>query len=108
MPDPAYSILEHAVDSLRLAAWLRLNRQRLLERRLQPDGRIIYIFEKSAESEDLISLWRAKSETEIRLARFSAIVSFEIRKAINMRREHGMTPRLTRLFHDDDRDPDAA
>ena len=71
-----------------------LNRQRLLERRLEATGKISYVFERSAETDDLIERWDSKSAEEIVLARFSAIVSYEIQWAVRIRRAAGLRPRF--------------
>lgn len=82
------------VERLTLAAWLRLNGQELLERRLRDDGRMVYVFKHSADINRLITRWDEKSDHEVSLARFSRIVSFEIKKAVHMRRAAGLPTRL--------------
>jgi hypothetical protein len=82
------------VDRLTLAAWLRLNGQELVERRLQGDGKIVYLFKRSADTSRLITQWEEKAPREVALARFSRIVSFEIKKAVHMRRSAGLPTRL--------------
>jgi hypothetical protein len=82
------------IDRLLLAAWLRLNDQELLGRRLLDDGKMIYVFRHSSDMTHLIEQWDRKTPREAILARFSRIVSFEIRKAVNMRRAAGMPLRI--------------
>lgn len=82
------------VDRLQLAAWLQLNRQKLLERRLQSDGRVIYSFERSEEIDGFIKQWEDKTVRETTLARFSRIVSAEIQWAVRTRRAAGLPTRI--------------
>jgi hypothetical protein len=82
------------IDRLALAAWLRMNGEELLERRLEDDARMIYVFRRSPDTRRLIKQWEEKTPREAALAKFSRIVSFEIRKAIHMRRAAGLSPRL--------------
>ena len=86
---------EVQIERLRLACWMLLNGERLIGRRLQSDGTIVYLFERTAKSDSLIRQWEAKTPREADLARFSNIVSFEIRKAIRMRRAAGLPTRIT-------------
>lgn len=82
------------IKALSMAAWFRLNGQMLLDRHLLPDGDIVYLFKRSEVSDYLAQRWEQKASTERALAKFSRIVSFEIRKAIAMRRSLGISPRL--------------
>lgn len=83
------------VERLGLAAWMKLNGQRLIGRNLQFDGRIIYVFEWSPQFEELAQRWNSKTGRERKLVRFSRIVSFEIRQAVKMRRAAGLSTRIT-------------
>lgn len=83
------------VDYLKLAAWLRLNDQKLVNRELLSDGRVAYYFLKTGESDHLVRRWWAREEEQTRLSRFASIVSFEIRAAIKLKRAHGMPKRLS-------------
>jgi len=82
------------VDTLKLAAWLRLNGIRLLSRSMLPDGHICYYFEPSQNLAPLIAKWHEKAEVHRQLSRFASLVSFEIRTAIKLRRAHGLPTRL--------------
>lgn len=82
------------VNGLTTAAWLRLNGEFLIDRRMDADGLIVYVFRRSDRVESLINQWASKSEEQRALMSFSRIVSFEIRKAIGMRRSLGLPPRL--------------
>lgn len=82
------------VDRLLLAAWLQLNGQSLVERRLRNDAKIIYTFDTTDEVQRLIKRWDEKTEREMVMARFSRIVSFEIQKAVRMRRAAGVSTRI--------------
>ncbi len=90
------------IENLKLAAWLRLNRQRLLRRDLQVDGKVAYCFAASPDMYPLIVQWETKSDHELALSRFASLVSFEIRKALKLRRAHGVRGRLTSLDVDSD------
>lgn len=94
MLDPLDPRETMSVERLKLAAWLILNGQRLLERRLKPDGTVTYVFRRSDDVELLVARWDQKTTAEDVLSKFSSIVSFEIRKAIRMRREAGISTRL--------------
>ena len=83
------------IERLRLAAWMRLNGQRLLARHLEGDGRVIYLFERSQITDELMRQWEEKAPRTLLLSRFSSIVSFEIQKAVRMRRAAGLPTRLT-------------
>lgn len=83
-----------SIERLRLAAWLQLNGERLLERHLQDDGKIIYRFRRSDKIDKLVKQWDHKSCHELVLSRFSGIVSFEIQKAVRMRRAAGLPTRI--------------
>ena len=82
------------IERLRLAAWMQLNGQELLERLMQADGKVIYIFRRSDNTESLVRQWDEKTPHEIVLARFSSIVSFEIQTAVRMRRAAGISTRI--------------
>jgi hypothetical protein len=82
------------VENLKLAAWLRLNGARLLQRSLRPDQRIAYLFAASPDVDKLIARWHEKSEGEVTLSRFASLVSYEIRTALKMRRSSGLPLRL--------------
>lgn len=82
------------IERLRLAAWMQFNGQQLLERRLSEGGRVIYVFKRSAETETLVQKWDDKTASELALSKYSNIVSFEIQKAVRMRRAAGMSTRL--------------
>lgn len=82
------------VERLRLAAWLKLNGQKLLERQLQVDGKIIYIFVRTQHTDSLISQWEEKTPHGVILTQFSSIVSFEIQTAVRMRRAAGLSTRI--------------
>ncbi len=74
------------VDRLHLAAWLRLNKQRLISREWLPDGRFAYYFEPSSISASLIEKWSEGAAEIQRLSSFARIVSSEIRTAVTQRR----------------------
>jgi hypothetical protein len=74
------------VDQLQLAAWLRLNKLKLVRRDLLPDGRIAYYFQPSANAEQLISYWSARGTETARLSAFARIVSYEVGRASRLRR----------------------
>jgi len=82
------------VERLRLAVWLRFNGERLVERRLEPDGAIKYLFEPSGTIAALTERWEQKTQREIDLSRFSKVVSFEIQTAVRLRRAAGLPTRL--------------
>ena len=82
------------VERLRLAAWLQLNGQDLIDRSLRDDAKIIYTFRRSDKIDSLIKQWDEKTTREIVLARFSRIVSFEIQLAVRMRRAAGLPTRI--------------
>lgn len=82
------------IDRLQLAAWLQLNGQVLIERRLRDDARIVYSFKRSDGIQELIAKWDAKTSHEVTLAHFSRIVSFEIQTAVRMRRAAGLPTRI--------------
>jgi len=92
LEDSAENVL--VVTRLKLAAWLRFKQQRLLRRVVTGDGNFVYVFERTPETDDLIQRWDDKTPFEIALSQFSAIVSFEIRTAIRLRRQVGITSRL--------------
>lgn len=85
------------VKALSMAAWFRLNGETLVDRRLLGDGDIVYLFRRSPLSLELADRWERKQTAERTLAKFSRIVSFEIRKAIAMRRSMRISPRLRRM-----------
>ena len=77
------------IDRLRLASWLYINHQRLVERKLDPQGQhITYCFEASNETASLVEQWIQKRGLVdlATLAKFSNAVSFEIRVAARLRR----------------------
>jgi hypothetical protein len=100
MPEVDATLETAEVGTLKLAAWLRLNGQKLLERRLKPDGMIVYVFKSSDQIGDLIQEWSCKSEGHVRMSRYSSIVSFEIRKAVRIRREHGFPLESCRVLQE--------
>jgi hypothetical protein len=68
------------IDRLRLAAWLYINHQRLVERKLDPQGqRISYCFEVSDQTASLVDQWIEKRGLVdlATLAKFSSAVSFD-------------------------------
>lgn len=76
------------VDRLKLAAWLYINDQRLVDRRLDAlRQHILYYFEDSEVVESLVQQWvEKKGLVDLHtLASFSVAVSFEIRVAARMR-----------------------
>jgi hypothetical protein len=91
-PEPPDDLVQ--IERLKLAAWLLLNGQHLLYRRLEPDGKLVYMFQHSPDIEPLMKQWGEKTPQGRVLVRFSNIVSFEIRKAVRMRREAGLSTRL--------------
>lgn len=77
------------VNRLKLAAWLYVNDQRLVDRRLDALGQhILYYFEDTEQFESLVQQWfEKKGLVDLHtLANFSVAVSFEIRVAARMRR----------------------
>lgn len=92
-PQPETDVV--LVESLKLAAFLRLNGERVIRRSLQTDHRIAYFFARSATIEELIERWRARSKGDVALSRFASLVSYEIRTALKIRRTSGLPPRLS-------------
>ena len=68
------------IERLRLAAWMRLNGQRLLARHLEGDGRVIYLFERSQITDELMRQWEEKAPRTLLLSRFSSIVLLRLKK----------------------------
>lgn len=83
------------IERLRLAAWMQLNGQELLERRLGVGGKMVYVFRRSEITNDIVKKWDVKAPSEVALARFSRIVSSEIQRAVRMRRAAGLPTRIT-------------
>jgi hypothetical protein len=79
------------VDRLQLAAWLRLNQQKLVARELLPTGKIAYYFEPSSVSTELIQTWSSRTPQTEQLSAYARIVSREIREAVKWRRIHSAT-----------------
>lgn len=83
------------VERLKLAAWMRLNGQELVYRRVTEAGKIVYGFRRSSETDALVRQWDEKTPQEVVLAKFSSLVSFEIQTAVRMRRAAGLPTRLS-------------
>lgn len=83
------------VDRLHLAAWLRLNKQRMVRRELLPDGRVAYYFEPSEDLPNLVAFWCSQTAETGKLSSFARIVSHEIRVACRLRRERVLEERAT-------------
>ena len=92
---PATDVETVLIETLKLAAWLRLNGVQLLQRSLLPDGRVAYLFKRSSNVDSLVDRWSEKSEGELALSRFASLVSYEIRTALKLRRSRGLPLRLT-------------
>jgi len=77
------------VARLKLASWLCVNNQRLVQRQLDSLGQhVAYYFEPTAETDSLVEQWIKKTGlVDLNtLSRFSESVSFEIRVAARLRR----------------------
>jgi hypothetical protein len=92
------------VERLRLASWLYVNHQRLVERKLDSLGQhISYYFEASEQTEALVEQWvHKRGVVDLpMLAKYSESVSFEIRIAARMRRGEDTSkmhaPRRTKI-----------
>lgn len=58
------------VERLMLAAWLRLDGQELVSRALRSDGRVLYTFKRTAETDSLVRSWNEKTKIGITLSSF--------------------------------------
>ena len=77
------------IHRLKLAAWLHVNRQRLVRRELDINGKhITYYFEMSLQIDALVQQWLEKCGQVdlVTLAKFAEAVSLEIRIATRIRR----------------------
>jgi hypothetical protein len=77
------------VARLKLASWLYVNNQRLVQRQLDSLGQhVAYYFEPTAQTDSLVEQWIKKTGfVDLNtLSRYSESVSFEIRIAARLRR----------------------
>ena len=77
------------VARLKLASWLYVNNQRLVQRQLDSLGQhVAYYFEPTAQTDSLVEQWINKTGfVDLNtLSRYSESVSFEIRIAARLRR----------------------
>ena len=77
------------INYIKLAMWLKLNGEQLVQRFRLPDGQIVYLFNPSPVLDDLTRRWLEEPEAH-RLSRFASLVSREIRKTIRMKRALGL------------------
>ena len=88
------------VQSLMMAAWMRLNGEDLREREIAPNGKIQYSFLRSDKTDQLIEQWAQNGTAHEIMVKYARLVSFEIRRAVRMRRDSGLRSRLEALNGD--------
>lgn len=89
--EPAAGLVR--IPYIKLAMWLKLNGQALVQRLLLPDGNLVYLFNSTPELDRLMRQWVEEPEAQ-RLSRFASLVSYEIRTLVRKKRALGLAPQF--------------